>query len=699
MTNTVLRINGLNVDYQAGGDIAPLLVLQLQEFGRLASVTANGVKRSIELPSTAINRQALASGRAPTTLTVSGIEVFRGEALVTQRTRRGDIERSISVTLVGGNSAWSADRRLADIVGNYADHALDFSTVETALSAVTGSGAFAYAPIKRGKWATVGQVQHWECTPLLFVRQILERAALQAGYTLHSDFFQSGVYQNLVLPVLLPEKYGDEYGEDFLNERWSESGQALPANSQGRFDFTNVVHGTGNWDSVNMVYNVAEDGFYKTTIRLTIESDSPSDASQVFVLFRKNNIEWQTVYAPQGIPSQVDVPAGGLRTVTLTAIFEAAAGDTLDFYWITPFALVGITAKDILMEIRGETKIQSGSTIRFKYLLGNLNLRGLIAGLTHCFNLVWQVNEGRRTIQVEPADDYLDVRAGTMRSGFYSQTALQSGLTADTSQQTIEKRFAAEEFWQLGYEADDDTLENIDRNQPMPSQSARYQFQNPDKVGAISELNNPFFAKTGMYFDSEISVFDTPAPPQPVASVVSIPLIYQGDIFEDANSKPRQTAKPRLLLRVTSQLTLDGQVAAGAFNFEGAAFPLSIETLSIGANQFNLNQPSLTYGDVIVRGVTVPGLMRCFYTQHLARLNRGEVREERYFLRLADVVRFDFRAKLYRDNVRWVIYSVDGFNPTSPDSTKLIILRDAAPNPTRQMYSNTPPTVNLNPIA
>lgn len=699
MRDVQLIVNNVALDLPAGGDVAPLLILGVQDLERIGSVLSSGVKRSITLPSTAVNRNALAAQRAPARLLVGGVEVFTGEAVVTQRTRRQDREVSISIALSGGNGDWLAQlkgRRLADIMGSYGSHVLNKATVETALSAVVGSGQFAYAPIKRGAWVVSGQVQHYECTPLLFVTQIIERALNQAGYRLDSGFLQTGVYRNLVLPVLLPEKYSEGYGEQFLNERWTQFGQALPANSQGRFEFTNIEHSTSNWDGLDQ-YIAPMGGFYRMQITATIESDSLMDDTRVNFLFRKNTVNYQTIYPGSPMPSQVDCPAGRQRVVTLSAIFEASAGDVLDFYWITPFALVGANIIDARMEISGEAKIQSGSPINFSYLLGDMTFGQLIAGLTHCFNLVWQLEAGR-AIRCEPADDYLDVRAGTMRAGFYSQTDLQIDMPAEISQDTICTRFAAEEFWQLGYETDDETITNLEARQPLPQQTAQFQFKKPEKPSEIQVINNPFFAKTAMYFDAEISVFDSPVPPQPVASVVSIPLVYEGDIFQDSTKPNRTQAKPRLLLRVTSLLTPDGQVAAGAFNFEGAAFPLSVETLSVGANQFNLNQPSLSYGDVSVRGFVVPGLMRCFYSQHLSRLNQGELREERYLLRLSDVVRFDFRRKLYRDNVRWIVYTVDGFNPTSSDATKLLILRDVRPDTTGQTYSQVPVSVNRNPL-
>jgi hypothetical protein len=702
MKDVRLIANNIQLDLPAGGDIAPLLTLGLQDYARIGSVLSSGVKRSITLPSTATNRNALRTERVPARLLVGGIEVFTGEAIVTQRTRRQDKEVSISVALSGGNGDWLAalkGQRLADIIGDFGSHTLDSGTVQTALTAGIGTGDFAYAPIKRGAWAIAGEVQHYECTPLLFIRQILERALNQAGYRLESDFFQMGVYQAMVMPVLLPEKYGEEYGQDFLNEEWTDaSGQTITDVTGAVLVFGTSVNTTGNWNSTLNRYIVPEDGFYRMSMTVEFAPEPVTFPAQIEFSFRKNGVRYQVVYPTSALPDVVQCPANEQRTFTGSCIFEANAGDFLDFRFDPFLSLSGAKVASARMSIEGEAKIQSGSSINFRYLLGSMTFGQLIAGLTHCFNLVWQLEQGR-AVRVEPADDYLDVRAGAMRAGFYSQTALQVSTQAETSQDTIVRRFGAEEFWQLGYETDDETIANLEARQPLPQQSAQFQFARPEKPSAINVIENPFFAKTAMFFDAEITVFDTPAPPQPVSSIVSIPIIYDGDFFQDTTKPNRTEAKPRLLLRVTTQLTPDGQVAAGAFNYEGTAQPLSIETLSVGMNQFDLNQPSLSFGDTVVRGFVVPGLMRCFYSQHLSRLNQGEIREERYTLRLSEVVRFDFRRKLYRDNVRWIIYSVDGYNPISSDSTKLIIMRDARADTTPQTYSQVPVSINRNPLA
>lgn len=453
MRRVQLRLGGVDADLPEGGNVAPALVLQLAELGKTASIVGDGAKRSVKLPATAINRAALATGRADCVVVVDGVQVFTGTAIVSERNNIRGRQQTVSINLVSGNvSALGAvfDVRLADLDWSDTEHDLTSAEVSTGLGYLPPPlSNYGYNPIMRGRWVVSGQVQHYECTPYIFLGAAIERALQQiAGYTLGSNFLKDSIFKGLCMPVLLPEKYGDDFARDYTQETWEVISYDVPEADINPAKFETAVYTNPNnpsWDGVSE-YTCPYDGFYNMKAQLIVEPIPPT-AGTMLVNFvpRQNGVTYNVQYSGAQIQVGFFIPTTGQTLVSLDVIFDANAGDVLDLLIFMP-ALGQMKLVSGRIDIVGEAKVQSGSPILFKYLLGDTTVGDIIRGLTHAFNLVWSTNQFARTVKAEPADDWYNVRTAAIESGFYSQTETQN-LPEDLSREQKISYFQAPKSW------------------------------------------------------------------------------------------------------------------------------------------------------------------------------------------------------------------------------------------------------------
>ena len=121
--------------------------------------------------------------------------------------------------------------------------------------------------MKWKEWETPGKVKLDELTPFVFIKTILDKAFASIGYRIISSFLESEAFTRLIHLAPLPDRYPQEFSEDYLNIEASTASGTTPFTGTVNFlTQTKTPPELDPYDELAGIYTVPFTGFYEVTV-------------------------------------------------------------------------------------------------------------------------------------------------------------------------------------------------------------------------------------------------------------------------------------------------------------------------------------------------------------------------------------------------------------------------------------------------
>ena len=665
------------------------------------NVSGASSERSVELPYTKGNKSALGElGELKAMqLQAGGIPILTGKAqfneLALKAAGTGQIGKAAKVALYGSNADWITllgDKKLSELDWSNEEHTLIDITVKNGFTNSYPLSNYVYHIWRLKDWTFfVSQyaATATDCSPALPVRTILDKMFNEIGYTYSGVFQDTLVFKNLILPVLLPAKYPQEFASEYLNGEWEKTTPQTYTRTANLVDFLGLDFDTHTapakapdpfQDSVVSalttnagVYTTKIAGYYKFTYELQISNFVGFTNTQLsFALF--NNLGGLLAGSQGILVADGDTLQGSfiayfavgidIYTGFILAGGDMGAGDTFDI----DFARVNVYSDT--------AEITYGAPIDFKYLLQDWTCRDFLKGLTHAFNLAFETDAANQNVLFEPKDDYLyrdpatfSTPAGALeiKTGFYTGT---QDLLFDISKESFDKfeDIGNETVFSYKEDSNDETVQFIEENSDKRLYECRYSRINSKFSIKTQERENPFFAATMHLLDTQIEHEDSIVTPL-------LPLLTENVFITDpTNTNKVETYEPRLLYfaGVRSNIFINYYDVATASVIKLFA----PEAFAVNYNDTSGTDFSLSFDNQIVSGNEVIGLMQRFYLIELARTRLSVKRKTYAYFKMLDILNLSFRPFVLYNDKRYLLMDVLGFNPLVADSTKVTLMLD-----------------------
>lgn len=680
-----LKIDGVIADLPEG--FVPFsTVYQVGDSGR---VLTSAAKRSVALPSTSTNRQifenwpnsVLTSSNSefkPFDYKVGGVTVFRGRCqLVSASTRSngyGFETRQYKVDLYGNNADWFLQLdglKMSDL--DYTDLTLDESTVSGAWSVNSFDDGqdIAFCLVKFKEWNVSGQIDFDELTGFIWVKTLVNKIFGRIGYSVQSDFFDSGNFKRLIHLLPPVDRYPDAFSQDRINVQVDGTMSVLLSTPVfQRFDFSTQSQTptfANPFDLATDIYTVPYSGFYEFTGILSIATASADYACAIQVQDANTGAILFTV--PTGNGAALNL--SGNQTFSVTSdVFQLNEGQEIEALLITVGVDIAPSNISFRLYARGEAYYERNGVFAPKYLIGDGRVVDFLRGLQHMFNLRFEADPLAQTVRIEPADTYRYQQArgaivDELREGFYSAEEDRTE-DLDTTEGEIFSRLDRDGIIELCYISDDENTEALETDEPLGFLSARFNFGEEKFSQQTERTENPYFAKTLCTVDNSIALNGSTAP--------QIPLIYPQNYVElpDAN-EAEYSIRPRILYFGGTESLRDGEVN-WAFNPPTNGYPFAFMVNYRDSRDF-----SLSFADEQVDGLQVEGLLRAFYLTDLVRQQRAVAPEIALFWSKLDILNLSFRNKIKLLGQRYILQKLDGYRALDNRPTKTVLLLDVVP--------------------
>jgi hypothetical protein len=678
--------NGLNLP----------LTYSLRSREGLAINSGSRSEYSFELPATKHNDNIFNQFYDPATYTileqaflsasieVDGLPFFIGRCQLQSVTLRQDQYfwqgKSYKIAFYGNNADWST--RIGDLLIKdlpFTAHTYSYLDNLTHWYNSYPTDDFKYLPIKLKDYTTLGQLDALEDShPAIFVVDVLNKVFNSIGYTMISFFFSSAFAERLIMPVPILSRYLiGLYGEDYLNISAFDTQINTNVSGGTVFILPNQTLfpaiGPNPYDDTTGIYTVPVQGYYLLQIECSVSNITTS--AGISLAFMINGVAPVVFYGQANLtPPQ---PYTTNTTVRGEAVFSLNAGDTVQVVGVVPIVAPGTFDYNIVFTVTGEAEIIDSFNLDLKYIIDpSLKVIDLIRGLAHAFNLVFETNEGSRTVYIEPADDFiLESRPASLQleDGFYTaQKGLdytpfvdlsKGGELVSDTKQLSQLRLKWKD------DSNDPTVEALNQNANLGILEARYQFPtNRFKVGE-TVVDNPFFAPTLVVADSEIVNVNSTKTPM-------LPIVWATNFLETGTGTEVVTQMlPRLL--VSDPVTTGDE--NGTINvFDGTSVvdyktPLNY---MIDYNDTIGFQTSLSFGDVTVNGLAVAGLLKRFYLSEMVRRSGGKYLELFILWDVLKIQNLTFRDKIFINNNTYILQEINTFDVAKNQSTKTYFVLD-----------------------
>jgi hypothetical protein len=533
---------------------------------------------------------------------------------------------------------------------------------------------FKYLPIKLKDYTTLGQLDALEDShPAIFVVDVLNKVFNSIGYTMISFFFSSAFAERLIMPVPILNRYiiDNQFGDEYLNIAADESqinyggfGPTLVFPNQ---TFSPSI-GPNPYNNITGIYTATMPGFYLFEVEVRV-SNITTSADCLFG------------FSINGVPPVS--PIWGLSNILTDTIFRAEqvlnlnAGDTAEVYGLSFVVSPGTYDFAATLKVTGEAEIVDGFNLNLKYVIDpSLKAIDLIRGLAHAFNLVFETNEGSRTVYIEPADDFiLESRPASLQleDGFYTA---QKGLDYTPYVDLSKGGELVSDTKQLSQirlkwkdDSNDPTVEALNLNANLGILEARYQFPtNRFKVGE-TVVDNPFFAPTLVVADNEIKFVDSLKTPM-------LPIVWATNFLETGTGT-------EVVTQILPRLLVSDPVSTGDENgtinvFDGTSVTDYKTPLNymIDYNDTTGFQTSLSFGDVTVNGLAVAGLLKRFYLSEMVRRSGGKYLELFILWDVLKIQNLTFRDKIFINNNTYILQEINTFDVAKNQGTKTYFVLD-----------------------
>ena len=621
-----------------------------------------------------INEQAFLSA----SIEVDGLPFFIGRCQLQSVTLRQDQYfwqgKSYKVAFYGNNADWST--RIGDLLIKdlpFTAHTYSYADNLAHWVNTYPTDDFKYLPLKLKDYTTFGQLDALEDShPAIFVVDVLNKAFASIGYTMISNFFSSAFAERLIMPVPILTRYlSGQFGEEYLNVA-ADISQINYIGSFGTIVYPNQTVfptiGPNPYDILTGIYTCPFLGFYLFEAEVILTNITTS-AGCVFG-FSINGAGITDIWGTAG-PYTTDIIFRAEKLMLLNA------GDTVEVVALSTVVSPGTYDFASNLKVIAEGELSNNIPMNLKYVIDpSLKVIDLIRGLGHAFNLVFETNEGSRTVYIEPADDYiLNSRPATtdIEDGFYTaQNAIDYTPYVDLSKGG-ELVSDTKQLSQLRLKWKDDssdpTVEALNLNQNLGILEARFQFTlNRFKKGE-TVVENPFFAPTLVIADNEVKEATSVKTPM-------IPIIWSVNYLETSTSAETVTQiVPRLLV---SDPIPTGE-ENGLINVYNGTSVVGIKNplnYMVDYNDTSGFQTSLSFGDVTVNGFNVAGLLKRLYLSEMVRKKGGKYLELFILWDVLKIQNLTFRDKIYINNNTYILQEINTFNVAKNQSTKTYFVLD-----------------------
>ncbi len=689
-----LIIDGKECDLPLG-DFPFSISYQVTDEGFIAGSSS---KRSITLPATSTNDAIFGdwggisndNGNAaefrPFTYEQGGVTLFKGLAELQSAPLQSDRYRSrakaYKVDLYGDNADWFLklkDKLLRDFTYDTAPYLS--GTVAGGWVAEYPTAEFGFTLIKIKEFANAGSVAFDEFTPFLFIRTLIDKALDSIGYTLQSSFLNSNMFKRLIMPLPLPERYPQEFSEDYLNVTVDDSQIGYSGAFAAVYVFPNQtvtpLVGANPYNNATGVYTAPFTGFYEVTLEATISNIVGPGALFTFVGRIDGNPSNVFIQLGDFTPGPSGYFTADTNLRAVSNVLFLNAGQTLNIAYAIS-ANGGSFDYTIEQTIIGEAAAVFGSVLDPKYLLRDYSVAGLFKGLQHMFNLRFEADTQAQTLRIEPADDflYLNNTGGLeplqIREGFYQDNTNDVTQNLDISRDgELYNEVDVPEVTRLSYQTEGETEEYLDENEVLGFFTGQYTLPSNRFNTEIDDNQNPYFAKTLCTVETAITADDSNI-------AVQIPLMYPVNyVLDPTATEQTREVQPRILYHAGLRpQSVDGRINVDLGPGPPTTFGLPFSFMVNYNSQFDV---SLSYATEKIRGIDVPGLLEAYWLQQFARTRIGKKLETYYFWDILSILGLSFRTKLFLDGRLYVLQQVDGYKPLKETPTKTVLLLDQRP--------------------
>ena len=655
-------------------------------------------RASVTVPATSNNVLILGDSRQffDFRIEVDGQPSFNGTA----RVRKGKtfsqgyaaIQENFEINLISNNSSWFVllgETMLSDLT----DLIVTFSQANILTGFVSDPSLreHGFTFIKLKEWLhPVGaapniryQLSLLEATPVLYIKPLIEEAFNSIGYTIQSNFFDTDMFKKLVLPTFLPKKMPFGYNEKYLNTKVSHTAPFTISATANPFLYDTIDQAAPQnptaYNTLTGEYTCPVDGYYEVIISWTFGSPfviGPGDALIGVIIL--NGIGTSPL-AGFGWPQ-----LGGLypanETLTASTILLLDAGDKIaTSIGVGTAAVIPIDKAEMI--INGEAIIKEGVDIDFKFLLEEYSFKDFFSGVIAMFNLCFETDEVAKVVTIEPKDNYFNTsRTPTtteIKEGFYNNTQKDYSQLVDYSKSGSFDFPEMQGSFNYTFVSDNDpTAEFVEGINDFKIYEARFLMGEGSNPTKIKSKEIPFFAKTIHVSDFEATAPDSNAIPQ-------FALIYPTNFILDPTATEERTdIQPRILYFAGQRTGGNFPESDGYIELFEAIGVLTPNPLSFMVNYTDRTglDPNLGFDTQIINGASSSGLLQKFYLQEMTRNNIAELRKNYVQFNSIDYLNFTHRTKAFIDGERYIVQTLEGFNPLKDAPTQFIFYKDEFPD-------------------
>lgn len=685
--------------------------------GGFGTILGNSSERSQTLPATKQNDSVFSSwwdiGQDNTTtgpiekdseIKVNGLNVFTGKAQMKKVSTLGrpyDMQGDeYSVAFFSSNADWFEQLKNKEL-GRDLDwtneaHNYRSANVQAGFVADPTLVNYCYLIAKMKDWAVdptgatrQKMVDVFSCPPAVFISAVLDKIFNSIGYTVKSSFFANAVNIRYVMPVLFPEKYPQEFSEDYLNvtsisnvtqNLTATTIEGIPTNSQTKTPAIGPnplllaavsVFSTGTATQYTAPYS----GYFQVTMSVTIDNISGVSGFGFGVIGNGTTLIQTATFA-------IDATNNG-DVLHHVVFLQLEAGQIFEFTCTFNAAprTMDITAASF--DVIGEANITKDSLIDFRYLFRDWKITDFLKGLTAAFNLCFESDPNLQIVTIEPSDNYIltsrALATSTIENGFHQDTTTDSTPKQDLSKKGQVKNMNQTnetQYYKWKEDGADATAQGLNLNEDVELGGCKYEMP-PNRFKPETKQNeNPFFSPTVMYYDEDIRSATSEIVPL-------LPLFWPTDIRDNTNNEgtPENSTEfnPRLLWFGGNRLgDIDGHyfladTSTGTIISSNAVCPACF---FVNYNDSSGLDVSLSFSDRTIQGNLVQGMLRRFYLDHLARLRHGKRVEMFIYWDELDILGLTFQNKVLINKDMYILEEINSFDPIIDSTTKTVLLYD-----------------------